>query len=470
VYAISSLARARALDDRYADARYAIELLGRPGEFLEQPSAVILFTVAVWKNHLDVLAYQRAATQKVRERHARLTAALLTAPLDAESASHLCLLLESACALEHIESVRSIHERVELLWQRGMVLTHGTSLLVPRILARSSRLLGERLAAERYFRDAVACAQRAELNPELAQTLLDQAVSLAHGSADELQQAGELAARAHGLSAQLSQSARSSAMRLMAACGVGMTETHAPPKSGALNAQETNLLRRIARGRSCAEIARELVLEPARVAQLVDELFAKVEVNGPGLATAYAFACGIVGRATYATPAPMVLMVTDMVNFTGLVQQAGDLQARSVVHAHNRVVRRQLTAHGGREVTHTGDGFIVAFDRATSALACGAAIQHELAEFRSPQSLGPIRVRIGFNAGPVLPEEGRLFGAALIAAVRICSRAQGGQILLSQSVCELLDDAARDRTERLGMYELKGFERQVALYEFRVQT
>jgi class 3 adenylate cyclase len=228
-----------------------------------------------------------------------------------------------------------------------------------------------------------------------------------------------------------------------------------------LTAQETSLLRRIAQGRNHTQIARELLIDSARVATLAAVLYAKLEVDGPGLATAYALAYGITAPAAAVHYESTVVMVTDMVDFTGLVQRLGDLAARRVVHAHNIAVRRLVAQHGGKEVTHTGDGMIVAFRVADEAIACAQAIQHELAAHTSGT---PVSIRIGLNQGRVLPEEDRLFGAALIAAVRICARAQGGQILLSETVCRSIANQASVALTALGKVQLKGFDAPAEIY------
>jgi class 3 adenylate cyclase len=163
--------------------------------------------------------------------------------------------------------------------------------------------------------------------------------------------------------------------------------------------------------------------------------------------------------------AEKVLMVTDMVDFTGLVRRAGDLRARTVVRRHNETMRASFAQHCAREVAHTGDGFIAAFGCEREAVACARAIQRAFADLAAPLRGESIRVRIGIHAGPVLDEEARLFGAALIAAVRICSHAGAGQILISEQVLGRLDDECRAGARSLGATLLKGFADHAILYE-----
>jgi adenylate cyclase len=117
-------------------------------------------------------------------------------------------------------------------------------------------------------------------------------------------------------------------------------------------------------------------------------------------------------------------------------------------------------------VTHTGDGLMASFVSADAAVECAVDIQKELARYSLENPDRPIRVRIGLNAGIVLPEEDRLFGAALNAAVRICGRAGADEIFLSESVVAMASAGAA-AARPLGSFPLKGFADPVWIYELR---
>jgi YVTN family beta-propeller protein len=90
------------------------------------------------------------------------------------------------------------------------------------------------------------------------------------------------------------------------------------------------------------------------------------------------------------------------------------------------------------------------------------AIQRQLTEREHP-----IRVRIGLNAGEVLRSGDELFGAAINLAARVMDRADGGEILTTDTVRQLVgtmtDTSFRDR----GRVALKGFAERQRLYEVR---
>ena len=161
--------------------------------------------------------------------------------------------------------------------------------------------------------------------------------------------------------------------------------------------------------------------------------------------------------------ASTALLVTDLEGFTPLLVRLGDLEARSILRAHDRVLRECLRAHCGREVAHTGDGVIAAFDAVPDALACAAHMQQRFVEPTGPHAV-LLRLRIGVHVGEPLAQEGRLFGLCVNTAVRICKTARPGSIWVSELVREC---AARDggSFQDRGWFELKGLEAPVQLHE-----
>jgi len=169
------------------------------------------------------------------------------------------------------------------------------------------------------------------------------------------------------------------------------------------------------------------------------------------------------------------VLFTDVEGSTALTQRLGDTKAREVLREHERLVRECLAAHGGSEVKTMGDGFMASFASATRALECAIAIQRAfavgagLAPPEGAASSAPteaIRVRIGLNAGEPVAEEGDLFGTAVNLAARIAAQAQGGQVLVSDVVRQLVAGKGFLFTDR-GEAALRGFEDPVRLYEVR---
>jgi class 3 adenylate cyclase len=174
------------------------------------------------------------------------------------------------------------------------------------------------------------------------------------------------------------------------------------------------------------------------------------------------------------------ILFTDVEGSTALTDRLGDARAREVLREHERIVREALKAHGGSEVKTMGDGFMASFGSATRALECAIAMQRAFAEWNAARpSTGSgraeetgsgraeeIRVRIGLNAGEPIAEEEDLFGTAVILAARIAGKAEGGEILASDVVRQLVAGKGFLFADR-GDVALRGFEDPVRLFEVR---
>ena len=163
------------------------------------------------------------------------------------------------------------------------------------------------------------------------------------------------------------------------------------------------------------------------------------------------------------------ILFTDVEGSTALTQRLGDAGAREVLRSHERIVREALHAHGGSEVKTMGDGFMASFSSATRALECAIATQRAFAEHNAQvgaQGLAPLRIRIGLNAGEPIAEEEDLFGTAVIVAARIAAKAEGGEILASDAVRQIVAGKGFLFADR-GDTALRGFEDPVRLYEVR---
>ena len=162
------------------------------------------------------------------------------------------------------------------------------------------------------------------------------------------------------------------------------------------------------------------------------------------------------------------VLFTDVEGSTALTQRLGDVKARDLLREHERMVREALKSHGGAEVKTMGDGFMASFTSATKALECAIAMQRAFAQ-HNESAEEPIRVRIGLNAGEPIAEDdpdGRsdLFGTAVNMAARIAAQAEGGEVLASDVVRQLVAGKRFLFADR-GETALRGFEDPVRVYE-----
>jgi predicted ATPase len=151
----------------------------------------------------------------------------------------------------------------------------------------------------------------------------------------------------------------------------------------------------------------------------------------------------------------VTFLFTDIERSTRLLSELGDEYA-DVLAEHHRRIRDAVGRHGGIEMGTQGDAFSVVFPRAASAVAAAADAQRSLAA-------GPVRVRMGVHTGePSLTEEGYV-GLAVHQAARIAAAGHGGQVVVSETTCALLDGEFELRD--LGEHRLKDIGAAVRLFQ-----
>jgi len=148
-------------------------------------------------------------------------------------------------------------------------------------------------------------------------------------------------------------------------------------------------------------------------------------------------------------------MFSDIEGSTEMTERLGDQKWMEVLREHNKIVRRNVKAHGGFEVKSEGDGFMLAFQSARRGLECAIAIQRAFAE-RNEKAEEPVQVRVGLHAGETIKDGEDFFGKNVVLAARIASQAQGGEILVSALLKELTESAGEFAFGDGREVELKG--------------
>jgi class 3 adenylate cyclase len=142
-----------------------------------------------------------------------------------------------------------------------------------------------------------------------------------------------------------------------------------------------------------------------------------------------------VARSAATSRARKVIMFTDIVKSTDLVEAIGDEAWGHLVRWHNETLARLVRENQGEVVQTTGDGFFVVFDNSDAGINCAVAIQRSLADHRRQHGFAP-RVRIGLHEAEATKEGTNWSGAGVHAAARIAALAGGEEILASRETAE----------------------------------
>lgn len=159
----------------------------------------------------------------------------------------------------------------------------------------------------------------------------------------------------------------------------------------------------------------------------------------------------------------VTIAFTDIENSSDLIRELGDEGARPLFREHDQVVRAALAPHGAREVQHLGDGFMLAFSSARSAISCAVDIQRAMKAYAAERPEVRLRVRIGVHTGEVIAEDHGYFGEAVWRAARIVSKAEGEQILVSDLTRQLVGTTCTCSDK--GEFALKGLPGLHRLFE-----
>jgi class 3 adenylate cyclase len=154
----------------------------------------------------------------------------------------------------------------------------------------------------------------------------------------------------------------------------------------------------------------------------------------------------------------VTILFSDIENSTAMNEDLGDSRWVAVLKAHDAIVRRQVTEHGGHVVKAQGDGFMVVFGEPADAVRTAVHVQRALASGRGRGlRRAQIKVRIGAHVGKTVSRDGDYFGRNVAMAARVAEQARGGKILVSDEVRAALGEPDEFELEPCGEVELKGF-------------
>jgi class 3 adenylate cyclase len=171
----------------------------------------------------------------------------------------------------------------------------------------------------------------------------------------------------------------------------------------------------------------------------VDELGAEIET----------FVTGV--RPTLREPGTVrAILQCDIEGSTPLARRLGDERWADLLAEYGRLARQAVAAFAGTLIDQTGDGLMAAFEGPVSAIRAGRHLQE------NAQQLG-VRVRGGVHIGEVQERDGALRGIAVHVAARVMANAAGGELLVSETVRDIVAGSGLGFEER-GLHKLKGIE------------
>jgi adenylate cyclase len=145
---------------------------------------------------------------------------------------------------------------------------------------------------------------------------------------------------------------------------------------------------------------------------------------------------------------PPCVCFVDLTGYTRLTEEQGDAAAAELAGRLAALVEGISRRHGGRPVRWLGDGGMLVFREPDPAVA-GAM---EMVAQAQHSGLPP--THIGIHSGPVVFQDGDIYGSTVNIAARLSARAGPGEVLVSRPVADRLPQPSG--LKPIGAVELKG--------------
>jgi class 3 adenylate cyclase len=150
------------------------------------------------------------------------------------------------------------------------------------------------------------------------------------------------------------------------------------------------------------------------------------------------------------------VLFTDIVGSTARTSTIGDSKWKEMRERHDAIVRAMLARYRGVEQDNAGDGFFATFDGPARAVRCAQSTIDAL------RPLG-LDVRAGVHVGEVVQMGAKVGGVAVNIGARIAALAKPSEVLVSQTVKDLVSGSGLTFTPR-GEHELRGIEGTWSVY------
>ena len=159
------------------------------------------------------------------------------------------------------------------------------------------------------------------------------------------------------------------------------------------------------------------------------------------------------------------ILSADVEGYSRLMREDEEATVRTIT-GHRTAMTHLIEHYRGRVVDSPGDNILAEFSSVVDAVNCGVEIQRELAERNAdlPENRR-MRFRIGINLGDVLEEGERIYGDGVNIAARMESLAEAGEICISGTVYNAIENKIGLEYEDLGEHNVKNIDKPIRAYK-----
>jgi adenylate cyclase len=165
------------------------------------------------------------------------------------------------------------------------------------------------------------------------------------------------------------------------------------------------------------------------------------------------------------------IVLADVVGYSRLVETNEARTLAALKERRAEILRPLVDAHKGRIVKFMGDGVLLEFASAVSAVECAVQLQAAMAAANvSTAEEERITLRVGINLGDVVVEDSDILGDGVNIAARLEAMAEPGGICISDAIHRQIQGKVDLDIDDLGEQSLKNITTPVRVYRIRGQN
>jgi class 3 adenylate cyclase len=131
-------------------------------------------------------------------------------------------------------------------------------------------------------------------------------------------------------------------------------------------------------------------------------------------------------------------LIADIRGYSRYTEDYGDEASARLAGKFVELVEEDVEAHGGMLIEVRGDEALAVFTSARQAIRAAVDLQARFVEETEADPSLPLKVGIGIDSGEAVQlADGSYRGAALNVAARLCGRAHGGEVIVSEATSRL---------------------------------
>ncbi|MFC1816668.1 adenylate/guanylate cyclase domain-containing protein [Thermodesulfobacteriota bacterium] len=163
----------------------------------------------------------------------------------------------------------------------------------------------------------------------------------------------------------------------------------------------------------------------------------------------------------------LAILFADIAKSTNIYETLGNENAQELIGSCLSLLTEVTLQHRGTVIKTIGDEIMCTFPSADDSVAAAKEMHQALEEISIPDKPGfsTPNIYVGIQVGPIVEEEGDVFGDAVNVAARMVALAKQRQIITTEEVVKALSPEYSDSANCIDRTTLKGKSGEVDIYE-----